>query len=122
MFAIHINSYKRDMVSTKNNLFVEKEQRTKCRKSCSQQKIFLSGYLHLGTAAMHTELLIRHFLTDSLNSLMSQEGISKAAILQLVSALPFLMGRTFSLVSFLCPSISQIDGMLPNVSFHIVAP
>lgn len=68
---------------------------------------------------MHTELLIGHFLSDSLNSLMSKEGLFKAAILQLVSALPFLMGRTLLLVSFLCPSISETDGILPNVSFHI---
>lgn len=69
---------------------------------------------------MHTELLMGHFLTDSYNSLMSKKGIFKAAILQLVSALPFLMGRTFLLVSFLCPSISETNGMLSNVSFHIV--
>lgn len=39
---------------------------------------------------MHTDLLTGHFLTDSSHSLMAREGIFKAAVLQLVSALPFL--------------------------------
>lgn len=66
---------------------------------------------------MHTDLLIGHFLTDSLNSLMSRKGIFKD-ILQLVSALPFLMGRTYLLVPFLCHSTSESDAMSPNVSVH----
>lgn len=39
---------------------------------------------------IHAHLLIQHFLTDSLNSPMSREGIFKAAVLQLVSAFAFL--------------------------------
>lgn len=74
-----------------------------------------------GLLPAHTDLLIEHFLTDSLNSPISRDGTLKAAILQLVSALPFLTGRTFLPVSFLCLSISESDGMLPNVSFHMAA-